>query len=99
MRRVYFFGLLLASLSLFAADVPWQYGRIESVRKSVDTKTKVWIVNTPITEDETTYTISVHLGDKILVGTYQLTPELTPPPEEWTNNYPVRLQVVADRLF
>src|SRR5258705_2563593 len=84
---------------LMAADTPWLYGRIVDVRKSVNTKPKAWVVNTPITGDEVSYTVSVHIQDKILVGSFDLTPEESPPPQEWTTNYPVKVQVVADRLY
>jgi hypothetical protein len=91
--------MVLTCMPLLAADSPWQYGRIEDVSKSATTKTKAWVVNTPITEDETTYTVSVHVQDKIIIGTYDLTPEQTAPPEEWTTNYPVKVQLVADRIY
>jgi PEGA domain-containing protein len=91
--------LTLVCIRLFAAESPWQYGRIVDVHKSVNTKTKAWVVNTPITEDEISYTISVHIQDKILVGSFDLTPEESAPPPEWTTNYPVKVQVVADRLY
>jgi hypothetical protein len=91
--------LTLVCIRLFAAESPWQYGRIVDVHKSVNTKTKAWVVNTPITEDEISYTISVHIQDKILVGSFDLTPEESAPPQEWTTNYPVKVQVVADRLY
>jgi len=84
---------------MVAAQGPWLYGRIVDVRKSVNTKTKAWVVNTPITEDEISYTVSVHIQDKILVGSFDLTPEESAPPPEWTTNYPVKVQVVADRLY
>lgn len=100
MKRLWAILLFLfACIPLVAADAPWQYGRIMDVSKSVTTKTKAWVVNTPITEDEITYTVSVHLQDKIMVGTYELTPEESAPPEEWTTNYPVKVQLVADRLY
>ncbi len=89
----------LACIRVVAADSPWQYGRIADVSKSVTTKTKAWVVNTPITEDEITYTISVQVQDKIIVGTYELTPEESPPPPEWTTNYPIKVQMVADRIY
>jgi hypothetical protein len=98
-RAAYIFVLLIAGIRLVASDSPWQYARIEDVSKSVNTRTKAWVVNTPITEDEISYTISVHLQDKIIVGTYQLTPEDSAPPEEWTTNYPLRIQLVGDRLY
>ena len=90
---------LIGCGSLVAADSPWQYGRISDVSKSVTTKTKAWVVNTPITEDEISYTISVHLQDKIIVGSYGLTPEESGPPQEWTTNYPVKVQLVGDRIY
>ncbi|MBI1739673.1 MAG: PEGA domain-containing protein [Acidobacteriales bacterium] len=100
MKRVLLIVCVLIGCGrLTAADSPWQYGRIADVRKSVTTKTKAWVVNTPITEDEIVYTISVHVLDKILVGNYELTPEGSPPPEEWTTNYPLRVQVVGDNLY
>jgi hypothetical protein len=89
----------LTCLLAVAAEAPWQYGRISDVSKSVTTKTKAWVVNTPITEDEISYTISVHLQDKIIVGSYELTPEESGPPEEWTTNYPVKVQLVGDRIY
>ncbi len=90
--------LAVAGVCLFA-QTPWQFGRIVSVSKSVKTRTKVWVVNTPINEDETTFTVAVHVQDKIIVGTYDLTPEESPPPEEWTTNYPVEIQLTGDRLY
>jgi hypothetical protein len=100
MRRAafVFFGLVLCAVAA-GAQTPWQYARIVDVRKSVETKTKAWVVNTPITEDVVTYTVSVHLQDKIVTGTFELTPEEAPPPQEWTTNYPVKVQSAADRLY
>jgi len=89
----------LTCLLTVSAETPWQYGRISDVNKSITTKTKAWVVNTPITEDEISYTISVHLQDKIIVGSYELTPEESGPPEEWTTNYPVKVQLVGDRIY
>ena len=91
--------LTLASVAPVSAQTAWQYGRIVEVHKSVNTRTKAWVVNTPITEDETAYTISVHVQDKIIIGTYELTPEESPPPEEWTTNFPLKIQIVGNRLY
>jgi hypothetical protein len=83
---------------LLAQNSGWVYGRISDVHKSVNTKTKAWVVNTPITEDEITYTISVQVRDKVVTGTYELTSEESAPPQEWTTNYPVKIQLIGDRL-
>ncbi|MBI3478372.1 MAG: PEGA domain-containing protein [Acidobacteria bacterium] len=100
MKRTFLILLaLVGCAAICVAQTPWQYARIVDVRKSVETKTKAWVVNTPITEDLITYTISVQAQDKIIMGTYELTPEESAPPEEWTTNYPVKIQIAADRLF
>lgn len=92
--------LLLLSAGLAAGGgQPWQYGRIASVRKSITTRTKAWVVNTPIGEDETTYTISVHLLDKILVGSYEVSSDQGDPPQEWTANFPIKIQTVGDLMY
>ena len=83
----------------WAAGAPWQYGRIADVRKSVNTRTKAWVVNTPINEDETVYTISVHVLDKILVGNYEVGSDQSDPPPDWIANYPVKIQVVGDLMY
>jgi len=100
MKRLWSILLMaLACVPWVSAQTLWQYGRIVDVNKSVNTRTKAWVVNTPITEDETTYTISVHVQDKIMIGTYELTPEESAPPEEWTTNYPLKVQTVGNRLY
>lgn len=97
MRRWLFVILVATSFPLSAADT-WLYGRIVDVQKTVNTKTKAWVVNTPLTEDEVVFTVSVHVADRLVVGTYELTAEDAPPPEEWTGDYPVKVQVVGDAM-
>ena len=100
MKRIFLLLLAVASCACAAAaQTAWQYGRIIEVRKSVETKTKAWVVNTPISEDLITYTVSVQVMEKIVTGTFELTPEDSGPPPEWTTNYPVKVQVVGDRLY
>jgi hypothetical protein len=85
---------------LFAAAAPaWQYGRIVQVQKSFNSRTKAWVVNTPITDEVTVYTIWVHLEDSVLVGTYELSPESAALPAEWTTKYPVKVLVQGDTMY
>ncbi len=101
MRR--FFRILLLTVLWSglqaAADQPWQYGRIVDERKSVTSRTKAYVVNTPITEDLTAYTIWVHLQDKVLTGNYELSPGDSAPPQEWITKYPVKVQVQGDTMY
>jgi hypothetical protein len=90
---------LLACGSYAGADSAWQYGRIESVKKSVTTTTKAWVVNTPLDEEHTQYTIAVHVQDRIVVGNYELTPTASEPPPEWTSGRPVQVQISGDFLY
>ncbi len=82
-----------------AADSPWQQARIIEVKKTVDTRTSTWIVNTPIQDEETVCVIRIHLKDKVLQGIYTLDKAQPAPPPEWVKHAPVRAQVVGDRMF
>jgi PEGA domain len=93
------FTVLLFSIHLLAADSPWQQARIVDVKKTVDTRTSAWIVNTPIQDEETVCMVRIHLKDKILQGVYTLDKSQAPPPPEWVKHAPVRAQIVGDRMF
>jgi hypothetical protein len=82
-----------------SSDPAWQAGRIVDVHKDVTTKTLYWLTNTPITEDETTFTVSVHVKDKILTGVYELGRVQGAPPEEWVKDRAVNLQIEGDTLY
>jgi len=90
---------MLICVPRLTAETPWLYGRIKDVRKSVNTNTKVWVANTPIEEEITTYLVAVTVGDKQITGSYELHPEESPPPQEWVANYPVKVQLQGDSMF
>src|ERR1700693_4920190 len=81
------------------AETLWQYGRIVAVKKSVTTSTKAWVVNTPLDEEHTQYTISVHVQDRIIVGNYEISAAQSEPPPEWTPGSAVRLEVSGDSMY
>lgn len=91
-------GVLLLAQALWSEDT-WQAGRIVDVQKKVDSKTLYWVANTPVTREETTYTISVHLKDKILTGLYTPDKLHAAPPEDWVRDYPVKIQVDGDDMY
>ena len=94
-------GVVLIGWGGFAgAESLWQYGRIDSVKKSVTSTTKAWVVNTPLDEEHTQYTMSVHVQDRIIVGNYELSASQSePPPPEWTPGSAVKLEVSGDSLY
>ena len=105
MKRVLFivFVLIVVVLigcSRFArAESLWQYGRIESVKKSVTTSTKAWVANTPLDEERTQYTISVHVQDRMIVGNYEISATQSEPPPEWVSGRAVQVEVSGDSLY
>jgi hypothetical protein len=103
MKRVFIvfvlIGLALTSCGSYAADSSWQYGRIESVKKSVTTSTKAWVVNTPLDEERKLYTISVHMQDRIIVGNYEISAAQSEPPPEWVSGRAVQIEVSGDSLY
>ncbi len=90
---------ILFIVCAFAADSSWQYGRIVQIQKSVNSRTKAWVVNTPITDEVTVYTIWVHLENSVVTGTYELSSENSAPPPEWTTKYAVKVQVQGDTMY
>src|SRR3981189_954224 len=92
-------GLVVAGSRFAGAESLWQYGRIVTVKKSVTTSTKAWVVNTPLDEEHTQYTISVHVQDRIIVGNYELSAAQSEPPAEWTPGSAVKLEVSGDSLY
>lgn len=93
-------GVVLLGSGRFAgAQTAWQYGRIDSVQKSVSTSTKVWIVNTPLEEEHTEYRISVHVQDRIIAGAYELSATEAEPPPEWVAGYAVQLEIMGDSFY
>ena len=82
-----------------AGDSGWQYGRIVEVRKSVNSRTRAWVANTPIYEDVPVYAISVHVQNKVVTGDYEPGSKGSPPPDEWTAQYPVEVQLQADTMY
>jgi PEGA domain len=105
MKRVLFIVFVLIGIGVLAcirfagAESLWQYGRIVAVKKSVTTSTKAWVVNTPLDEEHTQYTISVHVQDRIIVGNYEISDPQSEPPPEWTPGTAVKLEVSGDSLY
>ena len=105
MKRVLFivFAFVLigigACIRFAGAESLWQYGRIVAVKKSVTSTTKAWVVNTPLDEEHTQYTVSVHVQDRIIVGSYEISAAQSEPPTEWTPGSAVKLEVSGDSLY
>lgn len=90
--------LVVGCVRFAGADSAWQYARITEIKKSTSSYTKAWVVNTPIAEERTTYTISVQVRDRLIVGNYDATPEQPEPPPDWAKGYAVKVQVTENSM-
>ena len=91
--------VLVCTFSFGTIQGTWQPGRVAEVQKSVDSKPLYWIANTPVTKDETTYKITVHLGQKLIVGVYTVDRLQEAPPDEWVRGRPVKVQLDGDDMY
>src|SRR5262245_21679222 len=94
--------LVILSLSpalTWCADSRWQTARIVDVKTVTNNRNPVWIVNTPITNEETECLVRVHIQTRIIQAGYVLGKSQPALPTEWAKHTPVRIQVVGDTLF
>ena len=98
MKRALIVIFLTVGLVRIAGADSAQYGRIAEIKKSTSNHTKTGLVTTPVTEEVTTYTISVQVGNSLLVGTYDISEQQPEPPPDWVKGYAVRVQAIADSL-
>jgi hypothetical protein len=96
-RFLVVFAILMFAGAAWSTD--WQVGRIQQVKKDVSSKTLYYIVNTPVTEDVVTYTISVHVNKQLVTGYYELDKVQTAPPDDWSENAPVWVEVDDKTLY
>jgi hypothetical protein len=88
----------LASL-LYGADAAWQPARILSVKKETQTKNTVWLVNTPIADEQVVYTIVIHVNNRMITGSYVPGESHPGPPETWAKDRPVQVQIAGEYLY
>jgi hypothetical protein len=98
-RPIVLLSLLVLALVSWCADSSWQTARIVEVKKTTNSRTTGWVVNTPITQEENVCIITVHYQNKLIKGSYVLDKEQAPPPEEWVKHTPVRVQLVGNTMF
>jgi hypothetical protein len=97
------FVLLLAALSipnLYAAEKLYMTGKIVDVQQKTNSRVLYYLVNTPVTQDEPYYEVSVQVKDTIYVGDYSPRHAGDTLPDEW--NVPqaeVRLRLEKHYMF
>jgi len=99
LRILPWLAVILLGPALCRAENVWQAGRIDNVTQNTNSRTPSWIVNTPLTDQQTVCVISVHVGEKIYIGSYVESKDQPAPPTEWIKGYPVRVQFVDAEMI
>jgi hypothetical protein len=84
---------LVSSCHLYGAEKQYEAGRIVTVEKKFHERVLYYVVNTPITQDDPYYEITLRLGDLMLLT--EFTPRHTSDelPEGWTGNAKVFIKI------
>lgn len=75
--------VLLFSQSLRAAEKHYEPVTIVEVQQKTNTKVLYYVVNTPVTQDEPYYQVSVQVKDILYLGQYTPRHSADTLPEEW----------------
>ena len=101
MKRPAFALILLFSAisAVFAVQQPYEDGNVIDIQQKVNTRILYYQVNTPITQDDPYYEVSVQVGPTIYVGQY--TPRHTSDtlPEDMTVTAPVQVRIDKRHMF
>jgi hypothetical protein len=95
--------LLLAVVlvpGLYAAEKLYMTGKILDVQQKTNTRVLYYLVNTPVTQDDPYFEVSVQVKDTIYVGNYSPRHARDTLPDEW--NVPqteVRLRLEKHYMF
>jgi len=98
----HFWALVLVTAMIPAARaVEKQYANAQFVDIQQKTNTKVlyYIVNTPITQDEPYFEVSVRINDTVYLGRYIPRHASETLPEEWQPGSSVQARVEAHHLY
>jgi hypothetical protein len=85
--------------SLFASEKLYQAGQILSIQQKSQSRVLYYVVNTPITEEEPYYEVSVQLDKTVYLGRYFPRHSDEALPGEWAVGAPVQARVDGHHLF
>lgn len=84
--------------SALAVEKPYQAGKIIGAQEKVNTRVLYYLVNTPVTEDDPYYQVSVQVGNTIYRGIH--TPRHGDSlPESWKPNTDVEVRIEGRRFY
>ena len=87
-------GVLLAISTLQAAEKQFEAGRILTVEKKFHERILYYLVNTPVTQDDPYYEISLQLGDTVYWAEFTPRHAADELPDGWQEEADVQIKVV-----
>jgi len=97
MKRILASAALLVLLSfssrLYAAEKQYEPGRIVTVEKKFHERVLYYLVNTPITQDDPYYEVTLQLGNLALLTEFTPRHAADDLPDVWTDNAKVQIKV------
>lgn len=84
---------LLSVANLYAAEKQFESGRIVSVEKKFHERVLYYLVNTPVTQDDPYYEISLRLGNSVLLTEFTPRHAADDLPDGWKDNAEVQIKV------
>jgi hypothetical protein len=85
--------VLLSFSRLYAAEKQYEAGRIVTVEKKFHTRVLYYLVNTPITQDDPYYELSLQLGNMVLLTEFTPRHAADDLPDGWKDNAEVQMKV------
>lgn len=93
LTRVALLAGLLSVANLYAAEKQFEIGRIVSVEKKFHERVLYYLVNTPVTQDDPYYEISLRLGNSVLLTEFTPRHAADDLPDGWKDNAEVQIKV------
>ncbi len=93
------FLLLSLALNLSAVEHPYQAGKIINIQQDVHTRVLYYVVNTPVTQDDPYYDVTIQVKDMVYVGEYTPRHSADTLPLGWDVHADVELRVEKGAMF
>jgi hypothetical protein len=102
MRRVWVFVVLVLAVMLpylRAAEKPYEMAKIVDVQQKAHTRVLYYLSNTPVTQDDPYFEVSVQAKEMIYIGEYTPIHSSQTLPEEWRPDAVVKARIEKRHMF
>jgi hypothetical protein len=87
------------SVAVFAVEHPYQTGKIVSIQQKTRSRVLYYQVDTPVTQDDPYFEISVQIGNTIYIGDYAPRHTADTLPEDWKPGTEIKARLEKHYAF